>query len=252
MDGGDGFQTGSMRISVIVPAFNEERLIGETLAHIKSALVAFSRRGWETELIVCDNNSKDRTAEIARLNGAVVVFEPVNQIAQARNRGAESASGEWLIFVDADSFPSVDLFEDIAVEINSGRSLAGGCVARMETRHFAARVLLGFWNRVSRIRRVFAGWMIFCETATFRKLQGFDTRLYVSEDIDLSLRLRRLAREQGKTTVVLSGHPILTSSRKVKLYGIWRHIALMVRIVLTGGKSLKNREDCALWYDGKR
>ena len=70
-----------VKISIIVPAFNEERLLGESLAQIKAVAGAFARRGWETELIVCDNNSNDRTAEIARDAGALVVFEPVNQIA---------------------------------------------------------------------------------------------------------------------------------------------------------------------------
>ena len=74
-----------MKISVIIPAFNEERLIVETLRQVKAATAAFSRRGWETETIVCDNNSTDRTAELARAGGAAVVFEPVNQIARARN-----------------------------------------------------------------------------------------------------------------------------------------------------------------------
>jgi len=69
----------TLKISIIVPAFNEERLLGESLAHIKSAAQAFARRGWDHELIVCDNNSTDRTAEIARAAGATVVFEPVNQ-----------------------------------------------------------------------------------------------------------------------------------------------------------------------------
>ena len=94
-----------MKISVIVPAFNEEKLIGETLRKIQAAMPAFARAGWETQLVVCDNNSTDRTAELARAAGALLVFEPINQIARARNRGAAAATGDWLIFVDADSHP---------------------------------------------------------------------------------------------------------------------------------------------------
>ena len=81
----------AVKISIVVPAFNEERLLGESLAQIKSAARAFAPRGWDFELIVCDNNSTDRTAEIARVAGATVVFEPVNQIARARNSGAAAA-----------------------------------------------------------------------------------------------------------------------------------------------------------------
>jgi glycosyltransferase involved in cell wall biosynthesis len=241
-----------VRISIVIPAFNEERLLRGTLDQVKSATAAFARRQWETELIVCDNNSTDRTAEIAREAGAQVVFEPVNQIARARNRGAETASGDWLIFVDADSSPSPELFEDVAREIESKRCLAGGCTARMETNHLAARCVLMFWNCLSRTRKVFAGWMIFCETETFRALQGFNTVLYVSEDIDLSIRLRGHARRQGKKTVVLARHPLLTSSRKVKLYGMWKHLWLMMKIVFTRGKSLQDREACFMWYEGRR
>src|SRR5688572_5819892 len=78
----------AMKISVIVPAFNEEQFLGKTLAQIKAAASALANTGWGTELIVCDNNSTDRTAEIARAAGANVVFEPVNQISRARNSGA--------------------------------------------------------------------------------------------------------------------------------------------------------------------
>jgi len=59
-------------------------------------------------MIVCDNNSTDRTAEIARAAGAIVVYEPVNQIARRRNCGAAAATGDWLIFVDADSIRAPD------------------------------------------------------------------------------------------------------------------------------------------------
>src|SRR5436189_2966241 len=98
-----------VKISVIVPAFNEEKLIVGTLRSIRSAAAAFVPLGWESELVVCDNNSTDRTAELARKAGASVVFEPLNQISRARNTGAAGAGGDWLIFIDADSQPSAEL-----------------------------------------------------------------------------------------------------------------------------------------------
>ena len=76
------------KVSIVVPAFNEERLLPGSLASIQAASVAFGDAGWQTELIVCDNNSTDRTAEIAAAAGARVVFEPINQIGRARNAGA--------------------------------------------------------------------------------------------------------------------------------------------------------------------
>ena len=89
----------AVKISIVVPAFNEERLLGGSLAQIKSAAGAFTQRGWDFELIVCDNNSTDRTAEIARAAGATVVFEPVNQIARARNSGAAAAPATgWFLW----------------------------------------------------------------------------------------------------------------------------------------------------------
>ena len=77
-----------MKFSIIIPAFNEEKLIAETLRRVRAAMAAFTDLGWETELIVCDNNSTDRTAELARSAGATVDFEPINQISRARNTGA--------------------------------------------------------------------------------------------------------------------------------------------------------------------
>src|SRR6188768_740915 len=99
-----------MLVSVVVPAFNEEKLLAQSLRAIKESCTAFAERGWKWEIVVCDNNSTDRTAEIAAEEGATVVFEPINQISRSRNKGAGIASGDWLIFVDADSFPTKELF----------------------------------------------------------------------------------------------------------------------------------------------
>src|SRR2546423_2646806 len=84
---------------------------------------AFSARGWEAELMVCDNNSTDRTGELARAAGATAVFEPLNQIARARNAGARAASGDWLVFVHADSSPTPRLFPEVLAVIESGKCI---------------------------------------------------------------------------------------------------------------------------------
>ena len=184
-----------MRISVVVPAFNEEKLLGDTLACIRTALQPLD---WDAELIVCDNNSTDRTAEIARAAGARVVFEPVNQIARARNAGAAQATGDWLVFVDADSQPSRDLFLDLRVVIESNEFVGGGSTVRMDAEDSFARTAVWMWNRVSRATRWAAGSFIFCRAAAFRELGGFSEALYAAEEIDFSRRLKRL----GKMTIL--------------------------------------------------
>jgi glycosyltransferase involved in cell wall biosynthesis len=241
-----------MRVSIVIPAFNEERLVGETLRHVKAAMTAFSRRNWETELIVCNNNSTDRTSEVAQAAGATVVFEPVNQIARARNRGAEAATGDWLIFVDADSHPSAELFEDVAAQIESGCCLAGGCTMKLDGDYPKASFVTHLWNGVSRAFRWVAGSFIFCDAAAFRKLGGFSNKLFASEEIEFSKRLKKLARAERKKIVILHRHPMVTSARKLHLYTPREHFLFLAKTVLRGGKTLNSREACHTWYDGRR
>src|SRR5579863_5850305 len=133
---------------------------------------SFRRLGWGTELIVCDNNSTDGTAEVARRGGAKVVFEPVNQIARARNTGAAAATGDWFIFVDADSRPTAALFADVAEAIQSGRVLAGGSIIRMDERHWLPDAITVLWSLISHFCTWFAGSFIFCEARAFREVGG--------------------------------------------------------------------------------
>jgi glycosyltransferase involved in cell wall biosynthesis len=241
-----------LKISIVIPAFNEERLLGESLAQIKSAAGAFTQRGWEVELIMCDNNSTDRTAEIARAAGATVVFEPVNQIARARNSGAAAATGDWLIFVDADSHPSAELFADVAEQILSGLCLAGGATIRLDEHHLVAELITWTWNCASRLLKLLAGSFIFCEAATFRKIGGFSNELFVAEELDLAKRLKKLARETGKRIVILHRHPLVTSARKMKLYTAREHLGFLSRVIFSNGRMLRNRDAAHLWYDGRR
>lgn len=241
-----------MKVSVIVPAFNEQKLIGETLRHIKRSLEAFDQLGWRTEIIVCDNNSTDATAALAREEGARVVFEPVNQIGRARNTGAAAATGDWLVFVDADSHPSPELFRDVAEAITSGRYIAGGCTVRLDAPAPVIGFLTRAWNRLSRAARLMAGSFIFCEAAAFKEVGGFDLKLYASEEIELSNKLKKLARRRGKGIVILHRHPLLTSSRKAHLYSDRELLGFFIRNAFSLGRNLKSPKHCFPWYDGRR
>ena len=241
-----------MKISIVIPAFNEERLIGDTLACVRDGMTEFARRGCECELIVCDNNSTDHTAELAQAAGAKVVFEPVNQIARARNCGAAAADGDWLLFVDADSTPSRELFGDVAEQIIAGQCLAGGVTVKMEGQHAITGRLMFIWNWISRARSWFAGSFVFCNAEAFRAVGGFSTELFVAEEIDLSKRLNRLARATGMKVVILHQHPLLTSARKLELYSGREHLRFIAKGILRGSRISRNREDCHIWYDGRR
>ena len=247
-----GARWAGVKISVVIPAFNEEKLIGATLRSIQAAGAAFEKMGWAREMVVCDNNSTDATAALARAAGAQVVFEPINQIGRARDTGAAAASGEWLVFVDADSRPSRELFADAAAEIQSGRCLAGGCTVRMDARSLAGDLGTGLWNQISRIARWTAGSFIFCEKAAFEKIGGFNEELFASEEIDLSRRLKKLARQEGKKIVILHRHPLETSARKLSLYTRLEYLRFLRKAIFNPRQTVTSREACKPWYDGRR
>jgi glycosyltransferase involved in cell wall biosynthesis len=242
-----------MRVSVVIPAFNEEKLLPATLAAVGAAAEAFRVRGWSWECVVCDNNSTDRTAELARAAGATVVFEPVNQISRARDAGARVATGDWLVFIDADSLPSRELFADIAERIAAGRHLGGGSTVELEPgTPRSARFVCGLWNLWSRLAGWAAGSCVWVEAAAFHAVGGFGTEYYAGEEVFLSRRLKSLARRSGRRFVILSDHPLRTSSRKLKLYTLTEAGRFFFRMLFTAGRAAKRPENCEIWYDGRR
>lgn len=239
-------------LSIIIPAFNEEKLLSETLAQIKLAADVFTGIGWETELIVCDNNSTDRTADIARAAGANVVFEPVNQISRARNSGAAAATGDWLVFVDADSHPNAGLFTDMAKEIQSGKCIAGGSTFHWDQENFLTALMMPILNVGFRWRQFLHGPFIFVESATFRKLGGFSLETFAGEDLELGWRFHKLAKETGKRFVILHRHPILTSARRLKERSPLVSFKMLYYILFVPRRIKISREKARRWYDGRR
>src|SRR6185503_19705869 len=110
-------------ISFIVPAYDEEAMIGRTLIAIDAAGRAV---GEPFETIVADDASFDRTPDIARALGAKVVSLNRRQIAAARNAGARAARGDLLVFVDADTTVTVSVIGAALDAVRDG-AVGGGC-----------------------------------------------------------------------------------------------------------------------------
>src|SRR5262249_31266354 len=157
-----------------------------------------------------------------------------------------------LVFVDADSEPSQALFEEVAQSIETGICLAGGCTVRLQTDRASARLFVGLWNALSRVLGWAAGSFMFCEASAFRQVGGFSREMYAAEEIEFFRRLKRHAREHGRSIVILHRHPLATSDRKLRLYTPGEVLGFFLRMALSGGRVLRERDACFPWYDGRR
>ena len=234
-----------MLISVLVPAYNEEELIGRAIDSVRES---FASVGWKSfEIIVCDNNSTDGTAKIASDRGAKVVFESHNQIARARNSAAKAATGEWFIFLDADTLLNAGVLKAVLDHIGSGKVCGGG--ARMEFDGDIGKIgrfMCRLWNRLSRSFGLAAGAFVFCDAEAFRETGGFSESYYVSEEVWLSLKMARWGKKRGKEFAVIWETPVITSARKMEWYGPWRVLLQFLVFLIPG--AINSRLAARHWY----
>lgn len=241
-----------MKLSIVIPAFNEQKLLPVTLAAVTNAAQALTTAGIGYEVIVCDNNSTDCTAGIARAHGAAVIFEPVNQISRARNTGASLATGDWILFLDADSVPSYGLFSELVPALLDERVLYGGAILEMDEFFPIARMLVVLWHLLAQNLKLAAGSFLFVRREAFVASGGFSTELFASEEVEFSKRLKHLARQRRQRFAFLTANPLLTSARKMHFYNGWWHLRFILRTALCAQRNLRHREALPLWYDGKR
>jgi glycosyltransferase involved in cell wall biosynthesis len=241
-----------MHLSIIIPAYNEAKRLPGTLTVLAAGQAALAEMGVKSECLVVDNNSTDATAAVAQAAGLHVISEPINQIARARNTGARAAVGEWLLFLDADSHPPIGLWQDLARIMKETSVIGGGSVLRLDGHHFLFGLALKFWNSYSRLFREAAGAFLFCRRSAFIVIDGFDETFFAGEEIDFCRRLKRHARPLRQRLVILADHPLVTSARKAELYTTGEFLRFFARTILARGRTLRKREDCPIWYDGRR
>ena len=246
-----------MKLSIVIPAFNEEKTLPACLASIDEAVASVSGEDdlddeLGVEVIVADNNSTDATAKLAAAAGARVVFEPINQISRARNTGAAVATGDWQLFIDADSCLHPETLKDLLTTIRRGDCAGGGCVIALDAAPLWAYGFLTLWQAISRTLHWAAGSFLFCRADAFRELGGFSEAFYASEEIDMSRRLKRWAKAHELRFVILKKHPHISSGRKFYLYGAHEILLLCCRYFVRPFHTVRNRTHLGYFYDSRR
>ena len=231
--------------AVIVPAWNEAEFIESCIGSIKTAMKNVPYSG---QLIVVDNNSTDNTAQIAQAAGAMVVFEPVNQISRARNSGAHASDAVMYVFVDADSHINAALLNAALEAMLNNNKVGGGAYIRGDRgMGIIGWIGVNGWNCISRMFKLAAGCFVFVRADAFRELGGFTLKRYAGEELVLSRGLRRWGKERGLGFHIITDHTIETSMRKMDWYSTAQLLRQLFMAFVPGG--LNSKRAMRTWYD---
>ena len=230
-------------ISFIVPAYNEEQLLGQTLESIHSAAREI---GEPYEVIVVDDGSTDQTSLVAQRNGARVVPVEHRKISATRNSGADVAMGEFFFFVDADTLVDTPVLQAAIHALRSG-AVGGGAAFKFDGAvPWYARLLLPMVVLFFRLTGIATGCFLFCKKSAFMAVGGFDEAYFGAEEIVLSKALRR----HGRFEVLKQS--VTTSGRKLRTFSNREVASLLLRIARQGRSGVKQRQGMELWYGERR
>jgi glycosyltransferase involved in cell wall biosynthesis len=226
-------------ISFIIPAHNEEALIGRTLSALHKSARAL---GEPYEIIVANDTSTDRTGEIALEQGARVVAVNRRQIAATRNAGVRAATGETFIFVDADTMVTERALR-AAVRALRGGAVGGGCAVRFDGRMPPYAVVLErLLPPLLHALGMAAGCFLFCTRRAYLAAGGFDEALYWAEEVAFGRRLKR----QGRFVILREF--VITSGRKLRAHTALDLLRVGARLALGGPQSDRRRKGLEFWY----
>lgn len=225
------------KASVIITAKNEEKFVELCLRSIANQTFK------DFELIVSDAKSRDGTVKIARRYADKVVVKKTN-VAEGRNLGASRASGDVLVFVDADTILLPETLAEVMKAFKDRKVVGASCPVlplTVESRFVWVYMFYSNFARMSiRMRKPqIAGLFCAYRRDAFEEIGGFDEKFGVLEDFHLSRRIASL----GKIKFVESTL-VLTSHRRLKAWGA----RTPARYVHAWLKMLRGRSFSYGWY----
>lgn len=223
-----------IQISVVIPAYNEEKLIRRCIKSIKNQKFQLPY-----EIIVVNNNSTDQTEEIAKEEGVKVVFEKSKGISAARQKGLEVSNGEIVAQTDADSVPDENWLKEIYSVLSSDEKLIGVSgpsynYERNKTFSDNVRRFLFDFLAFKVASAILGNGTFRGHNVAFRKhalleVGGYRKNVEYLEDADMNIRLRKIGK-----IIYNPNQIVITSMRriaeegamKILFYQVWCSLRL--------------------------
>lgn len=219
----------SIRFSVIIPAYNEERYLTRLLDSIDVAAERFGCN--KVEVIVADNLSTDRTRAVTESKNCKVVTVTKRRIAAARNGGAKAANGEVLCFIDADSALHPNTFHAIDQAMHNEKIIAGATGVFLERRSIGLLATYLCMIPALWLTGIDTG-VVFCRRDDFDAVGGYNEELYFAEDVAFLYALKRRGRAKRQRLTRLSGVKALGCTRKFDEQGDWHYFSMMPKYII--------------------
>jgi glycosyltransferase involved in cell wall biosynthesis len=185
-----------MKISIVIPAYNEELYIGKTL----DSVLNLDRKDWEVEILVINSGSTDRTEAVAKSYGALVYNEEHKSIGYARKRGLEHAFGDFVLYTDADTIlPTNWLIKHMEILETPGAVCSYGTF-KVEDGSFPYKQITNYlqplriWIAYYLGLYYANGQNIGCRKKEALSIGGFDENLELLEDADFVTRMSKIGK----------------------------------------------------------
>ena len=207
-----------MKISIIIPTYNEEEHIERIIAYLKKYAVSQHLE----EIIVVDGWSSDNTLFLAQKAGARI-FKMDNKSRPGQmNKGAQMAKGDVVYFLHADTLPPKNFSTDIFHALEKG-FVGGTFRLRFDRDHWLLNAFCWFTRFNINMFR-FGDQSLFVKKEIFDFARGFNTKLRIMEDQEIIGRIKKF----GQFTVLKN--PVTTSARKFEINGNVRLFMIFLRI----------------------
>lgn len=217
-------------ISLVVPAYNEERYLPGLLDSVEAAVRTYGARPGAVEVVVADNGSTDGTASLAEARGCRVARSRLRSIGATRNAGARAARGDVVAFVDADSRIHPRTFAEIDRLLGSARVVGGATGVTMD--RWSIGIVATYTVLVPLVWLTgFDTGVVFCRKADFEAVGGYDERLRYAEDVAFLMALWKLGRRSHRHLVRARRAKAVASTRKFDEFGDWHYYGFFARAV---------------------